>query len=359
MKTNISATENRHIKIGDHLIGDDQLCFIIAEIGVNFDGSLELAKNSIDSAVKCGADAVKFQTFHADEFVANKNLKYTYTLADGNKVTESQYDMFKRLELPHDWHKILQSYAHSKGVMFLSSVADKIAVDLLDSLDVPAFKLASEDLINVDLLEYVATKKRPVILSTGMANLQEIELAIEIFISAGMKELILLHCVSSYPTPLNSCNLRKISTMRNKFNFPIGFSDHSEGWEAAMLSISLGSCLVEKHFTTNHYLNGPDHKMSMNPAQFKQLVNNIRLSEKILGSGELIYAEIEKQGREDFRRSIVAKGDIEKGKIISSNMLAYKRPGGGLKPYEQSIILGKKTNRLILKNEKITFKDIL
>jgi len=351
--------ENRQARIGNQIVGNDQPCFIIAEIGVNYDGDLDLAKVSIDEAVKCGADAVKFQTFHADEFVANNKLKYNYTLADGTKITETQYEMFKRLELPHDWHRILQKYADSRGVMFLSSVADRIAVDLLDSLDVPAFKLASEDLINVELLEYVSTKNRPVILSTGMANEHEIDLAIEIFVSAGLEDLILLHCVSAYPTPLKSCNLRKISTMRNKYKFPIGFSDHSQGWEAAMLSISLGCCLVEKHFTTNHQLNGPDHKMSMNPEQFKQLVKNIRLSEKILGSGELVYAEIEKKGRKDFRRSIVGKYDIEKGVIIKSNMLAYKRPGGGLKPYERSLILGKKTNRKIIKNEKITLKDIL
>jgi len=348
----------RQIQIGERWIGESHPCFIIAEIGVNFDGNLDLAKQSIDAAAECGADAVKFQTFHADEFVATKDLKYTYTLADGTEVTESQYDMFKRLELPDAWHAILQNHAHAQGVVFLSSVADRAAVDLLDSLDVPAFKIASEDLINIELLDYVATKKRAVILSTGMANAEEIEMAIEIFRSAGQEALILLHCISAYPTPLDACNLRRIETMRQQFQFPIGFSDHTEGWDAAMISIGLGSCLVEKHFTVDHYLKGPDHKMSMDPSQFKKLVEQIRSSETMLGSQELTYAAIEEQGRDEFRRSIVAKFEIEQGALLTKKMLAYKRPGGGLKPYERSLILDKNTNRRILENEQITLADV-
>jgi len=348
----------RQIKLGNRMIGEGHPCFIIAEIGVNFNGDLELAKNTIDAAAKCGADAVKFQTFHADEFVAHKDLKYTYTLSDGNEITESQYDMFKRLELPDSWHQILQEHAHTKGVLFLSSVADRSAVDLLDSLDVPAFKLASEDLINIDLLEYVATKKRPVILSTGMADVMEIEQAVEIFLSVGQKDIILLHCVSAYPTPLGSSNLQRISTLRDHSPFPIGFSDHTEGWEAGMVSIGLGSCLLEKHFTLDHALNGPDHKMSSDPVQFKQLVKMVRLSEVMLGSKELTYAPIEERGRDEFRRSIVAKRDIDLGELITKDMLAYKRPGGGLKPYQRSLILGKNSSRRILKNEQIALTEV-
>tara|TARA_Y100001970_G_scaffold292364_1_gene433400 strand:- start:4291 stop:5391 length:1101 start_codon:yes stop_codon:yes gene_type:complete len=346
------------IQIANRNIGEGYPCFIIAEIGVNFNGDLELAKKTIDAAAVCGADAVKFQTFHADEFVANRDLKYTYKLFDGTEITESQYDMFKRLELPNSWHKILQDHAKNKGVFFLSSVADKDAVDLLDSLNVPAFKLASEDLINIDLLEYVATKKRPVILSTGMADVSEIERALEIFISADQKDIIILHCVSAYPTPLDSCNLRRISSMSNYFPFPIGFSDHTEGFEAGMLSIGIGSCMLEKHFTLDKRLNGPDHKMSSDPIQFKKLVKMIRKSEAMLGSKELTFAPIEEKGRNEFRRSIVAKRDIDKGEIITKDLLAYKRPGGGLKPYQRTLILGKYCSRKILENEQILLSEL-
>ncbi len=211
---------------------------------------LNKPKKTIDAAADSGADAVKFQTFDADEFVADKTLMYTYTEADGTKVTESQYDMFKRLELPYEWHLILKKYAEDKGVDFLSSAADRKAADLLSEINVAAFKLASEDLINIELLEYVAAKGFPTILSTGMADVEEIDAAVKIFEDAGNERLVILHCVSSYPTPFDQCNMRRIGSMQERYNkYPIGFSDHTEGWEAPMVAVATGVCLIEKHFT--------------------------------------------------------------------------------------------------------------
>lgn len=333
-------------------------CFIIAEIGVNFNGDLSLAKESIAVAARCGADAVKFQTFSAEEFMADKELSYSYRSADGSIVTETQYEMFKRLELPAAWHGVLQTHAADCGVQFLSSAADRRAVDLLVSLGVPAIKLASEDLINVRLLEYVARSKMPVILSTGMADSAEILGAVQIFEANGSSELVLLHCISSYPAPPETCNLRKITALGERFGYPIGFSDHTVGSEAARIAVALGACLVEKHFTLDHCLPGPDHAMSADPIQFRELVSVIRATELMLGSGFLEYNPAEDAGRRDFRRSIVAAVSISAGEVITERHLAFKRPGSGLKPYQGSLVIGKRAVRAIRENEMIRLEDL-
>lgn len=344
--------------IGRHLIGEPSHCYIIAEIGSNFNGSLELAKKSIKSAAACGADAVKFQTFKSEEFVANNELTYSYTSYDGTVHTETQKEMFKRLELPDEWHEILFKYALECSVDFLSSAADRSAVDLLVDLKVPAIKFASEDLINISLLEYAADKCIPIILSTGMADESEIENAVDIFKSKNTKDIILFHCTSSYPTPTESCNLSRICALRNKFELPVGFSDHTEGWEAAAFSIMLGACMVEKHFTIDKTLPGPDQAFSMEPEDFKIMVDKIWLAEKMLGSGEIRYDDIEEQGRTEFRRSIVVNRKILKNEIIKEEYLSFKRPGSGLKPYEKGQVIGKKALRDIDIDQNITLVDV-
>lgn len=347
------------LKIGNRLIGNGAPCYIIAEIGVNFNGDLNLAEKMIEAAAACGVDAVKFQTFRAEEFVADQTLYYTYVQADGTTVTESQYDMFKRLELPVEWHDILKRKAQSLDVDFLSSSADRAAVDVLSSVGVPALKLASEDLINIDLLEYVAKKRLPVFLSTGMADYYEITTALNIFKIANHNDIVLLHCVSKYPVEPQECNLLRIKALQRHFPFPVGYSDHSEGTEAAMLAIALGACLVEKHFTLDKSLPGPDHKMSSDPEEMKELVKRIRLAEKMLGIESLGFNETEDASRAEFRRSIVAKSFLPKGSRLGLEMLAYKRPGGGLKPYQRELILGGILNRDIAKDEMIQIGDVM
>lgn len=346
------------VTVGNREIGAQTPVYIIAEIGVNFNGDLALAKHSIATAVTCGADAVKFQTFKAEEFVADRGLTYTYQDSTGRSITESQYDMFKRLELPDAWHFELNDYARSLGVDFLSSVADRSAVDLLCTVGAPALKLASEDLVNVALIEYVAAQKRPVLLSTGMGSLDEIEIAVETMRKFGNPPLIILHCISAYPTPADACNLRKIASLAAHFGVPVGFSDHSEGVEAAMIAIGLGACVVEKHFTTDRTLPGPDHKMSCDPKDFTRMVEGIRLAEKMLGSAALTYSVAEEKSRIEFRRSVVARAPIAAGTVITENLLAYRRPGHGLKPYERGLVIGRKTIRDIRMNEIITVADV-
>ena len=337
--------------IGDRTLSENAPCYIVAEIGVNFDGCLDTAKESIVAAAHAGADAVKFQTFHAEEFVADKSLEYSYTQADGCSVTETQYEMFKRLELSDAWHDELQNYAKDVGVDFFSSAADTRAVDLLVSLRVPVLKLASEDLINVRLLEYVAKQQVPVILSTGMADEFEIAQALEFFSN---REVMLLHCVSAYPTPLEQINLRRIVALRERFNITIGFSDHTEGIDAAIASIGVGAALIEKHFTIDNTRSGPDHKLSSDPQEFAAMVQGVRRAEQMLGRGGLDYAPIEAQGRLEFRRSIVAARGINSGEVIAEDMLNYKRPGGGLKPYERGKVIGKVTKAELSPDDLIT-----
>ena len=346
------------VSIGGRDVGAGRPVYVIAEIGVNFDGDLDVARRSINEAARAGADAVKFQTFAADEFVADRSLMYSYTLLNGEAITESQYGMFKRLELPDEWHGVLQNHARERGVDFLSSAADRRAADLLGELGVPAFKLASEDLINVPLLEHVAGKRRPVILSTGMADEGEIAMALKIFGGPGAADVILLHCTSSYPTPPESVNIARIPALRTRFETPVGFSDHTEGWEAAFLAVGAGACLVEKHFTIDRARRGPDHRMSADPAGFTTMVEMIRRAEIMRGAGGLTFDPIEEKGRAEFRRSIVALAAIPAGAIIREDMITYKRPGYGLKPYERDRILGRRARRAIMPDERILPEDV-
>ncbi|ADD67248.1 N-acylneuraminate-9-phosphate synthase [Denitrovibrio acetiphilus DSM 12809] len=332
-------------------------CYVIAEIGVNFNGDMVLAKKTIDAAISAGADAVKFQTFSSDEVVADRDLMYTYTQSDGTTVTESQYEMFKRLELPYEWHIILKKYAESKGADFMTSVADINAVDLVEEIGVSVLKTASENLINIDLLNHMASKRLPVILSTGMASYDEIDNAVSIFKNAGCEELVILHCVSSYPTPFDQCNLNRIKALRDTYGYPVGFSDHTEGWEAPMLAAAAGACMVEKHFTLDKNLPGPDHRFSTDPAEFAKMVQMIRKAETIMGKEGLHYADIEAKGRDEYRRSIVSAHDLKKGTVLTLSDITYKRPGYGMKPYERDRILGKKLNKDIPKTTRLSPED--
>ncbi|MCB0335412.1 MAG: N-acetylneuraminate synthase family protein [Bdellovibrionales bacterium] len=301
---------------------------------------------------------VKFQSFKADEFVADRSLEYTYALADGTQITESQYDMFKRVELPDAWHGRLRAYADAKHTLFLSSAADRQAVDLLIEVGAPAIKLASEDLINVELLEYVAGKGVPTILSSGMADEREIEIALDFFVQANNPHVILLHCVSEYPTKLEDLNLGRILALRSRFDLLVGLSDHTVGTKAAIAARALGIVYIEKHFTTDTTRRGPDHAMSADPAVLAELCRNIRETEAMLGDGRLSYQAVEEYGRVNFRRSIVAKRDIQAGEVLTKELIHYKRPGQGLKPYEQSLILGKRINKDIAKDTRILLEDL-
>jgi len=344
------------LKIGDKLIGEEEPCFIIAEAGVNHNGSVELAKKLIDAAKDAGADAVKFQTFKAENVVVKDAQKAEYqkeTTGEG-----SQYEMIKKLELTEEGFRELADYAEKKDIMFLSSPFDKESVDLLYELDVPAFKVGSGEITNFPLLRYIAKKRKPIILSTGMSTLGEIEEALDVIRSEGVEDIILLHCVSNYPARIEDVNLRAIETLKQAFKLPVGFSDHTLGIIVPIAAVALGACVIEKHFTLDRNLPGPDHRASLEPDELKEMVKAIREVEKALGNGIKKPTKEEEKIKKVARKSIVAKVDISKGAIITEDMLDVKRPGTGIEPKYLKFIIGRKAKEDIKKDDVIRFEMI-
>jgi N,N'-diacetyllegionaminate synthase len=339
----------RKVKIGNKTIGDGEDVFVIAEAGVNHNGNIGLAKKLIDVAIDAGADAVKFQTFKADNVVAPDAPTADYQKE--NTGLNNQYKLIKEMELSSDDFKELAEYSKSQGILFLSSPFDKESVDLLDKIGVPIFKIASGEITNYPLVEYIARKGKPIILSTGMSSLGEIEAALEIIRMKGVNEVVLLHCVTSYPALIEDSNLKVIHTLKHAFKIPVGFSDHTIGIAASLVAVALGACIIEKHFTLDKILPGPDHSMSLDPEELKELVNSVRSVEKALGDGikRLMPAEAEIQ--KVARRSIVSTVYIPKGTIIDENMISIKRPAGGIEPKYCDLAIGKKAKRDIKPGE--------
>ena len=317
--------------IGSRRVGTNEPCFIIAEAGVNHNGDVHLAEQLIEVAADAGADAIKFQTFTADKVVTANADKAAYQKKT-TSASESQYDMIKRLELSAQDFKHLATYAKNKNIVFLSSPFDKESVDFLDDLNVPAFKVASGEITNVDLLRYIARKGRPILLSTGMSSLGDIEQALNDVRQSGASDVMLLHCTTNYPAQPAELNLRAIDTLRHAFALPVGFSDHSVGITASIAAVVLGACVIEKHVTISRELPGPDHKASAEPAQFREMVEAIRYVEHALGDGVKRPTRSEEETKMVARRSIVAKADIPKGTVITEDMLDVKRPGTGIPP---------------------------
>jgi len=344
------------IKIGKRLIGEGQTCFIIAEAGVNHNGSLELAKKLINMAKNAGADAVKFQTFKAENIVTGKTEMANYWKKSTGKK-ETQLKMLKKYELSFDDFKILKRYCDRKKIIFLSTPHSEDAIDFLKPL-VPAYKIASGDLTNLPFLEKVAKKKKPIILSTGMGNLKEVKEAVETIKKSGNNKIILLHCTTSYPCPLEDVNLRVMLTLKKEFNLPVGYSDHTLGILVPIMAVAMGAKVIEKHFTLNKNLPGPDHKASLEPKEFKEMVKVIRDVEKALGSEIKKPTKSEEKIKKIVRKSIVAKTDIPKGEKIRKEMLITKRPGTGIEPKYINKVIGRITKREIKKDSLIKFQDL-
>jgi N-acetylneuraminate synthase len=330
------------IQVGDKSIGAGAPVFVIAEAGVNHNGDLEMAKRLIDVAIKAGADAVKFQTFKAETLVTATAPKAEYQ-TQTTPVDESQLEMLRKIELSNGDHDELSAYCRRTGILFLSTPFDEDSADLLDALSVPVFKISSGDLTNTPLLEHVAKKRKPVILSTGMADLAEVRDAVETLNAAGCDEVVLLHCVSDYPADPADVNLRAIQTLRETFNLPVGFSDHTQGLEVALAAAALGASVIEKHFTLDRNLPGPDHRASLEPDELIKFISGIRTVESSLGSGEKVPTAREIETAKVARRSIVATQTIPAGTIVERNMIAAKRPGTGLPPARLNSIVGRKT----------------
>jgi len=347
----------KKIKISNNLIGDGESCFIIAEAGVNHNGSLEMAKKLIDAAMDAGANAVKFQTFKAENVVTEKAEKAAYqkeTIGKG----KSHYDMLKALELTEKDFKDLADYAKKKGIIFLSSPFDEESVDLLDGINVPAYKVGSGEITNFPLLKHIAGKGKPIILSTGMATLGEIEDALRVIRGVGVDDVVLLHCVTSYPAKMEDVNLKAIETLEHAFKSPVGFSDHTPGITVPIAAASLGAVVIEKHFTLDKNLLGPDHKASLEPDELEEMVVAIRDVEKALGSGIKQPTKEEEEIKKVARRSVVAKIDIANGATITGDMLDVKRPGTGIAPKYMGMIVGTKAKEDIRKDEIVTWKLI-
>jgi len=347
----------KRIKIGQRFIGDREPCFIIAEAGVNHNGDVRLAKKLIDAAQKAGADAVKFQTFKAETVVSATAEKAGYQ-KETTGADESQLDMLKRLELTESQFAELADYARQKGILFLSTTYDLRSVDFLDGLDMPAFKVASGEITNLPLLTHIARKRKPVILGTGMSTLEEIECALQAMRKEGAKDIILLHCVSAYPAKIEDTNLRAMETLRKAFHVPVGLSDHTTGITVPIAAAALGACVIEKHFTLDKTLPGPDHRASLDPGELAEMVRSIRLVEKALGNGVKKPTPTEEENKKVMRRSLTARVAIPRGTVITADMIDIKRPGTGISPAELEKVIGRKASKSISQEEVLTWDKV-
>ena len=319
---------------------------------------MNLAKEMIDAAKKAGADAVKFQTFKAESLVSKGTPKVKYQEST-TALKESHYEMIKSLELSYENHFVLKDFCNKKDIKFLSTPYDVESARFLhEDLDVEMFKTASADLVDYPLHKYIAESRKPSIVSVGMANLDEIEETLNIYKSYNQLDVILLHCVSNYPCAYESLNLRVIETLRQTFDLPVGYSDHSIGVKAAVLSIGLGAKIIEKHFTIDKNLPGPDHLASSTPDEFKLLVDSVRKAEAILGSPIKTLQDEERQMAEVSRKSIVLNKDLSKGDILNKEDLVYLRPGNGIYPIFLSKILGKRIKKDLVKGTQLSWTHI-
>jgi N-acetylneuraminate synthase/N,N'-diacetyllegionaminate synthase len=319
-------------------------CFVIAEAGVNHNGDIDLAKRLVDAAVDAGASAIKFQAFRAEELASLDAPKAAYQLAGAGRQ-ESQLAMLKRLELPPQAFEELFLYCGRKNILFLASPFDLESTDLLDSLGMPYFKIASGEITNYPLLHHVAGKGKPMILSTGMSTMEEVQDSLNVVSKAGNDKVILLHCVTEYPAPPEEVNLQAMLTMREACGVPVGYSDHTLGIEIALAAVALGASVIEKHMTLSRDMEGPDHRASLEPHEFKQMVRQIRNIEVAMGDGVKRPALCETINRRIARRSIFAAVEISAGDVICAEMLAYKRPGKGISPTRYKEVIGRRVSR--------------
>lgn len=316
-------------------------CYIIAEAGVNHNGDAALARRIIDAAAEAGADAVKFQTFYADELVSRTARKARYQI-ENTADDGSQYDMLKALELADADYAALHRHAAERGIDFLSTPFSERAADLLERIGVTAYKVSSGDLTHLPLLRHIARKGRPVILSSGMATLAEIEEGIEALRSEGCDEISVLHCVSNYPAAPADCNLAAMGTIARAFGVPVGWSDHTEGEAISLAAVARGARIIEKHITLDRDLPGPDHRASMEPADFTRFVANVRAVESAIGNGLKVPTPAEVETAKLGRRSVVTTRALTAGAVLTRADVAIKRPGTGIAPRFLPYVLGRR-----------------
>jgi N-acetylneuraminate synthase len=317
---------NREIRISNRTIGDSEKVFVVAEAGVNHNGDMNIAKEMIDVAVESGVDAVKFQTFKADKLILKNIEKAPYQKITTSQ-SESQYEMLKRLEVTKEQTAELMDYCQKKNIIFLSTPFEKPSLDELDELGVPAFKIAATDLTNMQFLRQVANKRKPIILSAGMCYLEEVRKALEAIYPIN-KDVVLLQCTANYPIDDSEANINVIRTFKNEFDMMVGYSDHSQGVGASPYAVAVGAKVIEKHFTLDKNMEGPDHRASVTPDELKQLVSDIRRVEKYLGDGIKMPSRSEQMTRKSLQKCLVASKEIKRGEMFSEDNISAKRTNG-------------------------------
>jgi N,N'-diacetyllegionaminate synthase len=331
--------------------------FVIAEAGVNHNGSLDLALQLVDAAKASGADAVKFQTFRADQLATRSAHKAPYQERT-TEHSESQFEMLQRLQLDAAAHQRLIHHCRNVGIQFLSSPFDAQSADLLATMDVPLYKVPSGEITNLPFLQHLACKNRPLILSTGMSTLGEVEEAVQVLQIAGAIQLTLLHCVTEYPAPYAEVNLRAMQTLKSAFGLPVGYSDHTSGIEIAIAAVALGAEVIEKHFTLDRSLPGPDHSASLEPVELRQMVTAIRHVEAALGTGIKAPAPCELPNISVARKSVVAARTLPTGHQLATGDLEIKRPGNGLAPKLLTTLIGRTLRASVAKDEIINWDHL-
>ena len=333
--------------------------YIIAEIGANHNGDMDLAKKMIDTAVMCGCDAVKFQSWNKKSLISNTGYKENTIFTDSKKKHfGSLEEMVDKYYLREEQHFELKKYCKTKGIDFSSTPFSKAEVDLLNELGVDFYKVASMDINNYPLLKYLAQFNKPILISTGMANLGEIEKAVKTVENEGNYKIIILHCVAIYPPQNSELNLRNITMLQSTFGYPVGFSDHSLGYVAPLASAVLGACVIEKHFTIDKDLPGWDHEISANPKEMKKIVDDSKIICQSLGNFKRIVSKAEEEKKKVFRRSIVLNKSLKSGDKIRENDISFKRPGTGITIDQINTVLGRRLKNDIKKDELISLDDL-
>lgn len=339
-------------RVGDRVIGAGAPAFLVAEAGVNHNGDPELARRLVAEAAAAGADAVKFQTFRAEALVAREAPKAAYQV-ETTGGDESQREMLLRLELGLEAHAALRDESAKRGILFFSSPFDEASADALETLGVALFKVPSGEITNLPFLRHLAAKRRPLIVSTGMSTLDEVTAAVTAIREAGDPPLALLHCLSAYPAPVEETNLRAMDTLRARFGCPVGLSDHTTGIDIAIAAVARGATIVEKHFTLDTGLPGPDHRASLDPGELASLVRSVRRVEAALGDGEKRPRPSEADTRRVARKSLVAARPIRPGERLTRDLVAIKRPGTGISPADLDRALGRVVVRALAGDDVI------
>jgi N-acetylneuraminate synthase len=339
-------------------IGDGHRCFVIAEAGVNHNGDVALANQLVDVAAEAGADAVKFQTWKTDKLVAPTAPLAEYQSANAAGAAADQFELLRRLELSNDAFREIAAHAERRGILFLSTPDEEDSADFLEQLGVPMFKIGSAEVTNLPLLRHIGSKRRPVILSTGMATLGEVERAVDALEGAGATRLVVLHCVSAYPSDPTESNLRAMETLRCAFGYPVGFSDHTLGSEVALAAVALGASVLEKHVTLDRTLDGPDHRVSLEPGELANLVRAVRTVEAALGNTRKRPGARELETKLVVRRRVLAARDLAAGTHLQESDVVLRRAGAGAASEELPLLLGRTLSRDLKFGDPLEAKDL-